>query len=212
MGRGATIRARRLALGRSLEQVSASTKIPVAHLEAIEEDRVEDLPAGPYAAAYLRALQSELELDASSESEPEPATAPPSGAPLWLVRAIAGASVIGLIIVLASFTWERLAHRIAPGTPVDAPPDQVVVIQPLRTTTLRVVTDGEPRHEGQVSGGQRLEFEARDSIEVEVRAISDVKLEWNGQEIVPQGRQDAPRRLVFQDDDDATPLGALVPR
>lgn len=212
MGRGATIRARRLALGRTIEQVAATTKIPVAHLEALEEDRVEDLPAGPYAAAYLRALQAELDLDASTDSEPEPQFTPPSGAPLWLVRAIAATSVLGLVVVLASFTWERLAHRIAPGTPVDAPPDQVVVILPLRSTTLRVVTDGEQRQDGQVSGGQRLEFEARDTIEVEVRAISDVKLEWNGQEIVPQGRQDAPRRLVFQDDDESTPLGALVPR
>lgn len=212
MSRGATLRARRLALGRTLEQVSAATRIPVPHLEALEEDRLEDLPAGPYAGAYLRALRAELDLEGSSESEPEPAVAAPSGAPLWAVRAIAATSVIGLVVVIASFTWERLAPRLAPGTPVDTAPDQVLVVHPVRTTNLRVVADGETRHEGEAAGGERLEFQAKDRIEVEVRAIADVKLEWNGQEIVPQGRQDAGRRLVFEDDVATTPLGALVPR
>ena len=57
MGQGPAIRARRLALGRSLEDVSAATRIPVQHLESLEEDRPEDLPAGPYAAVWLRAVR-----------------------------------------------------------------------------------------------------------------------------------------------------------
>ena len=49
-------------------------------------------------------------------------------------------------------------------------------------------------------GFDRIELAARERLEVELTAIGDVKLEWNGEAVVPQGRQDAPRRLVFIDD------------
>ncbi|NCG22234.1 MAG: hypothetical protein GWP91_24725, partial [Rhodobacterales bacterium] len=56
------IRTKRQATGQTVEEVSERTRIPVAHLIAIEDERLQDLPAGPYASAYLRTLETHLGL------------------------------------------------------------------------------------------------------------------------------------------------------
>ncbi len=200
MATGAAIRARREALGRSLEDVAAATRIPVAHLEAIEADRLEDLPDGPWAAAYVRTLVGHLGIEeASEESAPGEAAVPPAGAPLWLVKAMAGISVVALLAVILGTAVQRLRPDL--NAPVVRPEaDQHLVVTAKRTTRIAVFVDGEPVLERSVAGGERLEFTAHDRIEIEVGAISDVRLAWNGESVAPQGRQDAPRRLVFVDD------------
>ena len=198
--RGAAIRKRREALGSSLEAVAAATRIPVAHLEAIEAERLDELPAGPYAAAYVRALCAHLGIEDSSSEDvaPLPAT-PPQGAPLWFVRGLAGASILALAGLVVSLIWERIAAEL-PAVPESAAPEQQLVIVARQTTRLRVEADGTELLDREVAGGEKLEFAARERLEVDVRATSHVRIEWNGVVMVPQGRQDAPRKLVFVDD------------
>jgi hypothetical protein len=197
---GAVIRARREELGQTLEEVARATRIPLAHLEAVEEDRLDRLPTGPYASAYNRALCAHLGLEpSSSEDSPPLPAAPPQGAPLWMVRAMAMTSVVALALVLGSLVWERVRASL-PALPLGARPGQELVVVARRPTRLTVRVDGAPALDRAVKEGERLSFEGRDAIELDVRATSDVKLQWNGVTVVPQGRQDAPRTLRFVDD------------
>jgi transcriptional regulator with XRE-family HTH domain len=199
--RGAAIRARRESLGLTLDAVASATRISVAHLEALEEDRLDDLPPGPYAGAYLRAVCHELGLDdpleLGDDITPIPAE-PPQGAPLWLVRALAGLSLLALLALLASLAWERVGPSLA--MPVARAPDQHLRVAAQRPTRLRVEVDGEPALDRRVERGEKLSFHAADRLAIRVEATSHVRLEWNGAVLVPQGRQDVPRELVFVDD------------
>jgi hypothetical protein len=127
-------------------------------------------------------------------------------------------AVVVLALLLGIVGW-RVSAGLRTGeveAPLaDAPPgalasdalDQALTIRAVRDVAVRVIVDGEVAFEGTIRAqdeeGQaaRLEpFLARDRIEVEVPAVEAVRLTWNGTSVVPQGRQDVPRRLVFIDD------------
>lgn len=196
--RGHTIRARREQLGWTIEAVAQATRIPVPYVQAIEADQLDALPPGPYAHAYVRALAVHLGVDPSLSDEdlPMPAT-PPQGAPLWLVRALAGLSLVALVGVLGSYAVDRLGPGLAMPS---RDPDQRLAISVQRRTALRVEVDGVVALDRTVDGGEQLSFAASDRIALTLRSTSHVHLEWNGVHIVPQGRQDVPRELVFVDD------------
>jgi hypothetical protein len=80
--------------------------------------------------------------------------------------------------------------------------DQHVEVVAKATTHLVVRVDGAAVLDRTVAGGEELTFDARDSVEIEVPRVSDVSLRWNGELLVPQGRQDAPRLIVLVDDED----------
>jgi hypothetical protein len=204
---GQRLRRRREELGLSLQALSAELRIPVHHLSALEEGRDEDLPAGPWRDAYLRKVHERLALEGPADEAPPPPT--PSGPPLWLARATA---LIAVVLLLGVVGWRvggpdpvaRLAAAAArfggapePGT---VAPDQHVVVHTKRPVALRVTVDGEIALDREVASGERLEFDARDRISIDVPAVDAVKVEYNGDAIVPQGRQDEPRRLEFVDD------------
>jgi transcriptional regulator with XRE-family HTH domain len=199
--RGAMLRQRREELGLSLDELSVATRIPVPHLEALEADRLHELPQGPWADAYRRTLIAELGLseeDGSEEAEPE-RLPPPAGAPLWLVRTLAGSSVLALLGLVGWQLWQAAAP-VAPDEPVEVIPDQVVVVVARRNTRVRLEVDGEVEVDRALPGGERVKVAGHDQIVLEVPATADVRVEWNGSTLTPQGRQDAPRRLVFVDD------------
>ncbi|MEQ1503694.1 MAG: helix-turn-helix transcriptional regulator [Myxococcota bacterium] len=198
MIRGKAIRARREAMGWSVGEVAVATRIPRAHLEALEDERLDQLPAGPYAAAYTRVVCAYLGIDESSQDDVVLPVTPPQGAPLWLVRGLAGVSLLALAGLLSSLAWERIEAEL-PALPEPAV-DQRVVIVARRTTSVTTRVDDAPAIAKRLPGGERLELAGKDRIEVEVAAISDVRIEWNGSTVVPQGRQDASRRFVFVDD------------
>lgn len=62
-GIGAVLRAARAARRASLVDLRARTKIDVRYLEALEEERFEDLPPLPFARGFLRTYALELGLD-----------------------------------------------------------------------------------------------------------------------------------------------------
>ncbi|NCG20477.1 MAG: DUF4115 domain-containing protein [Rhodobacterales bacterium] len=78
--------------------------------------------------------------------------------------------------------------------------DQSVSISVRRNTRLRVWVDEVLVADRNVTNGERFEFQAKDKLEVEIQAADSVRIEYNGNRIVPQGRQGEPRRLVFVDD------------
>lgn len=200
--RGPDLQRRRARLGLSREDVAAGTRIPVAHIAAIEEDRAVDLPEGPWAAAYARTLTEFLGQDSEEEAlSPQefPAVVPPGGAPLWVPRAMAFVSVAALLALLGSAIGQRLRPDPA-AEPLPILPDQQLEVTARRSTRLKVEVDGVQVLDRAVSGGEALRFEALDQIAVSLPAIADVQLLWNGENVVPLGRQDAPRRLVFVDD------------
>src|SRR3954465_6574618 len=60
---GRDLRAARLRRGDEIAQVSRALKIRKDHLEALEEDRLEDLPGKTYAIGFVRSYARHLGLD-----------------------------------------------------------------------------------------------------------------------------------------------------
>lgn len=201
--RGPALRARREALGLSREDLSRRTRIPLAHLVALEEGREHELPEGPYAAAYQRALERELGLEIEEPPREDTGAIARTGAPLplWAVRAVALGSVCVLLGLVGWQAWSRyaaFAERAAQAPAAVA--DQVVSVTARRNAHLTVRVDGERVLDRAVAGGESLTFHAHHRVELEIPAAEPFRIEYNGRAIVPQGRQDAPRKLVFVDD------------
>ena len=66
---GQELRAARLRRGDEIAQVSRALKIRKDHLEALEEDRLEDLPGKTYAIGFVRSYARHLGLDANAYVE-----------------------------------------------------------------------------------------------------------------------------------------------
>lgn len=198
--RGPALRTRREEHGLTLEEVADATRIPLEHLKAIEEGRPADLPDGPYAEAYLRTLEDHLDVplgDAASR----PSSPPDPGLPLWAVRWLAAASVL---IVFGTVAWQTWKPNLDGGAsdiePEVAAVSREVKITPRKTTHLKVMVDDEIEYDGKVANGKSLTFAGADRVSVDVRSVEAVRIQYDGATIVPQGRQDAPRKLVFIDD------------
>ncbi|HHO51217.1 MAG TPA: hypothetical protein ENK18_10175 [Deltaproteobacteria bacterium] len=195
------IRRHREEMGLSLLDLAAATRIPVTYLEALEEGRLHEIPSGPYASGYLRAVYSHLGVQEEmlSELDPDPSVVPPQGAPLALVRGMALVSVLALAVLLGSALWQRLGFEVE-AVPPGLEPDQLLSVSARRATHLRAVIDGGRVSEHALAEGEQLELKGIERIEIELEAINHVRLRWNDENVVPQGLQDAPRRLVFLDD------------
>ncbi|MEM8724876.1 MAG: RodZ domain-containing protein [Pseudomonadota bacterium] len=63
MGAGDKLRAAREALGVDIEHISAQTRIPNRHLEAIEKGKFDSLPSRTYAIGFARSFAREVGLD-----------------------------------------------------------------------------------------------------------------------------------------------------
>ena len=206
------LRERRLALGLTLEELAAETRIPLAVLEAFDEGRIDDVPAGPRRDGSIRLLRQRLGLDPDA-AEDEPAPLPtPSRVPLWVVRTLAIGSSLAMLLAIG---WQvhqvglpnaLLSARSEREVPVaagdtDALPirDDDVKIHALARGPIRVIVDGKVALERKLDVGEDASFGGK-RVEVDVAAASDVRIVWRGEPVSPQGRQDRSRKLVFVDD------------
>lgn len=175
---GHDLRAARLRRGDEIAQVSRALKIRKDHLEALENDRMEDLPGKTYAIGFVRSYARHLGLDAAQyverfkrdiagradDQSREPAPMPhddrrlPQG---W--RIIAG----GVAILLIWGAWHLLApgndaNQAVPPPPVLNAPQPVAkptpppVVAPPQTAvpspaTSTVPTDGTAADQQQAS-------------------------------------------------------------
>jgi transcriptional regulator with XRE-family HTH domain len=109
---GEVLRAERERQGLGLDQIEEATRIRTAQLRAIEEDRLDALPAEAYARAFVRDYADELGMDAdatvglfneqwsrthTTASEPAPVIRPPLAA---AARRPLGVASVGLALVL----------------------------------------------------------------------------------------------------------------
>lgn len=135
---GQELRAARLQRGDEIAQVSRALKIRKDHLEALEEDRLEDLPGKTYAIGFVRSYARHLGLDSAQYVErfkqeisgrPEEQAREP--APIhqddnrrlpqgW--RLIAGM----VVVLLGVGVW----HLLSPGGDVNQPVPPAPVLNP----------------------------------------------------------------------------------
>jgi len=143
---GQELRAARLRRGDEIAQVSRALKIRKDHLEAVENDRLEDLPGKTYAIGFVRSYARHLGLDAAqyverfkreiagraddAAREPQPLPHDDRRLPQgW--RFIAG----GVAILLIWGAWHLLApgndaNQAVPPPPVLNPPRQAAAPAP----------------------------------------------------------------------------------
>ena len=165
---GQDLRAARLKRGDEIAQVSRALKIRKDHLEALEEDRLEDLPGKTYAIGFVRSYARHLGLDAdryverfkheiagrSDEQSREPAPIHQEEARHYLPqgwRLIAGV----VVILLGYGLWQLMAPSgdtsqqvpeapvLNPPKPKPAPAPQAVVA-PTQEATPSPATDAVP--------------------------------------------------------------------
>ncbi|MFK7931060.1 MAG: RodZ domain-containing protein [Myxococcota bacterium] len=206
------LKALRLAAGLSLDTVAERTGLPVAHVQALESAQIDELPAGPYVGAYYRLVRGVLGGPEDEEVHEVPDEDGPSRLPVWGARLLALASVL---LLLSLIGWQvangglagavDVAGGIVSGVGVDAPPSQVVVLTAAREARFRVVVDGVTKLDGRLPPGASRTFSGARRIEVRVQGAGDAGIQYNGRTIVPQGRQNVPRTLIFEDDENATP-------
>lgn len=163
---GQELRAARLRRGDEIAQVSRALKIRKDHLEALEEDRLEDLPGKTYAIGFVRSYARHLGLDAGQyverfkqeisgrpdeqAREPAPIHQDDSRLPQgW--RLIAGM----VVVLLGVGVWHLLssggdANQPVPPAPVlnppkvaAAPPPQPI-IAPEQSATPSPAADSAP--------------------------------------------------------------------
>ncbi len=122
---GEELREARLALGYSIAEVARLLRIRAAHLEALEEGRIRDLPAPAYAIGFVRTYARGLGLDADEMVRrfrelsgaavnrktplifPEPV--PDRGVPAGAVIAVGALLVFGTYV--AWFNWSGAGQR-----------------------------------------------------------------------------------------------------
>jgi cytoskeleton protein RodZ len=127
---GDELREARLALGISVEEMAARLRIRRAHLEALEEGRLRDLPGAAYAVGFVRSYAAALGLDADEMARrfrdltgtaavkprlvfPEPV--PDRGMPAGLMIGVGAMIAVGAYV--AWFNWAGGGSRTVDVVP-----------------------------------------------------------------------------------------------
>ena len=122
---GAALRATRQRTGRSLQDLSDTTRIKRAYLEALEEMRLEDLPSRPFTIGYVRAYARTLGLDAEAAVQRFKQDVPGDTEPLRAPVGVRKHSDVrlallfggGAVVVSAVLLWNLARHSMAEETP-----------------------------------------------------------------------------------------------
>ncbi len=127
---GDELREARLALGLSVEEVATRLRIRRAHLEALEEGRLRDLPGAAYAVGFVRSYADGIGLDADEMARrfrditgtaavkpklvfPEPV--PERGVPTGAVVGVG--AVVAVFAYVAWFNWSGGGTRTVDAVP-----------------------------------------------------------------------------------------------
>jgi cytoskeleton protein RodZ len=118
---GQALRALREARGLSLQQISETTFIRRAYLQALEDMNIDQLPSRPFAIGYVRAFAEALGV--SSEAavirfkedvpNPEGALKAPSGVHKERDPRLSWLAGVGAVVVTAVVIWNLAQHAVA---------------------------------------------------------------------------------------------------
>jgi cytoskeletal protein RodZ len=132
---GGYLRARREAKGSSLEDMARSTRVGIRHLEALEEERLADLPSPVFVRGFIRAYCGFLleapeealghyEALAGERAAAQAANAPPRPRTTWanssVLVGLALLVILGIALIVVNLTVKRTG-----GTSVAAPKIEV---------------------------------------------------------------------------------------
>jgi transcriptional regulator with XRE-family HTH domain len=183
---GAWLRSRREQSGLTLRQIADTTKLSVRTLEALERNRVSQLPGGLYCRAIVRAYATEIGLDPEqavgaflTQHPQDPATLPPAksiaAVPTQRHVLRTWASVIGMLIpVFAGVFYFTLSAggSDAPRQVVDVMPYVLpkdgnaiaIMISVSAPCRLQILADGRAVLARQVEAGELLRMELGDNV------------------------------------------------
>ncbi|MGH7399629.1 MAG: helix-turn-helix domain-containing protein, partial [Candidatus Rokuibacteriota bacterium] len=137
---GSYLRSLREAKGGSLEDMARSTRVGIRHLEALEEDRLADLPSPVFVRGFIRAYCSffhespdealgRYQTLAGEQAAAEAASAPPRPRTTWanssVLVGLALLLVLGIGLIVINLTVKRTG-----GTSVAAQKTEPVVPAP----------------------------------------------------------------------------------
>jgi cytoskeletal protein RodZ len=140
---GGYLRALREAKGGSLEDMARSTRVGVRHLEALEEERLADLPSPVFVRGFIRAYCGFLreapeealrhyEALAGERAAAQAANAPPRPRTTWanssVLVGVALLVILGIALIVINLTVRRTG-----GTSVAAPKTDVSATEPSPT-------------------------------------------------------------------------------
>jgi cytoskeletal protein RodZ len=164
-GLGSELREARVQRGLTLEQVTYETRIRTRYLEALEDERFDDLPGEAYAKGFLRTYADFLELDGTQmlaryrarfprRSEPPVAPRPqPPYEPKRLVTAALAAAALLLLAVGGLAAWQldrgdgkrtAVPSTTPATTQTAAKPKPAPAAQPPRRGSLLALTAVSP--------------------------------------------------------------------
>lgn len=200
----ALLRPAREKKGMTLGELSRATNIPMAHLRALEEGRLEALPDGPYVPGYLRIVGEVLEIPAPDSRE---LTHPVrrAGMPLTTVRILAWGSVMALLVA----AWVNFSGGLVPSELADAlaarnEVHQRLEVTPIGAGTLTVHIQGGEPHRYVVTedhlrsyAGNPIVVEGNSDIRVEANPVGSFEFRRDGKRIAIVDRETDMRELVF---------------
>ncbi len=127
---GEELRDARLALGHGIEDLAQHLRIRRAHLEALEQGRLKDLPGAAYAVGFVRSYAAALGLDAddmarrfreiTGQAAPKPKLVFPEPAQERAIPAgalMAAGTVLAIGAYVAWFNWSGVGDRTVDVVP-----------------------------------------------------------------------------------------------
>lgn len=164
---GETLRRARQQRGLTVQQISATTRLPVRHLEALEHDDIHAVPGGMYLRAEIRAYADAVGLDRSValsylQAALDPPLPPPTASESVTPpsqRTAVGRTVAvaaGVVIALAAIVTWRFSGDAPQVAPNDAVSEAPPAPDPVRASSANVVSPPTP----DVSAPQQAPVEA----------------------------------------------------
>ncbi|HEY7437644.1 MAG TPA: helix-turn-helix domain-containing protein [Methylomirabilota bacterium] len=142
---GAYLRALREAKGGSLEDMARSTRVGIRHLEALEEERLSDLPSPVFVRGFIRAYCGFLreapedalghyEALAGERAAARAASAPPRPRTTWanssVLVGLVLLVVLGIGLIVINLTVKRTSGTSVAAPKIDAPAEAPKPVAP----------------------------------------------------------------------------------